>query len=158
SEAPDRRGHGCGSGRGGRPRDVHARRHRLGRRGATRDRGARGVLARRADGHGGFAPVRRPGDPREQDLRSPVGLAELDLPAAERGGRAGRAAGVRYGRASRIRPEESVMAAIDYLERIPNNVNLSENRRLQRALEEWQPRFLGWWNDMGPDGFQAKDV
>ena len=34
------------------------------------------------------------------------------------------------------------MAGIDYLERIPNNVDLSENRRLQRALEEWQPRFL----------------
>src|SRR5262245_55938322 len=50
------------------------------------------------------------------------------------------------------------MAGIDYLERIPNNVNLSENRRLQRALEEWQPRFREWWNDMGPEGFQTKDV
>ncbi len=50
------------------------------------------------------------------------------------------------------------MAGIDYTERIPNNVNLSENRRLQRALEEWQPRFLEWWKDMGPDGFQAKEA
>src|SRR6266508_908794 len=50
------------------------------------------------------------------------------------------------------------MAGIDYIERIPNNVNLSENRRLQRALEEWQPRFLEWWKDMGPNGFQAKEV
>src|SRR5262249_14551154 len=121
-------------------------------------RGACGVLARRTDGHGGLAPVRWPGNSREQDLRSPVGLAELDLSAAERRGPPGRAARVRHGRAGRIRPEESVMAAIDYLERIPNNVNLSENRRLQRALEEWQPRFLGWWNDMGPEGFQQKDV
>ena len=48
--------------------------------------------------------------------------------------------------------------AVDYKERIPNNVNLHENRRLLRALEEWQPRFLQWWADMGPDGFQAKDV
>jgi benzoyl-CoA 2,3-dioxygenase component B len=48
--------------------------------------------------------------------------------------------------------------AIDYLERIPNNVNLAENRRLQRALEDWQPKFLDWWKDMGPDGFQALDV
>ena len=48
--------------------------------------------------------------------------------------------------------------AIDYLERIPNNVNLAENRRLQRALEEWQPKFLEWWRDMGPEGFQARDV
>ena len=48
--------------------------------------------------------------------------------------------------------------AIDYIERIPNNVNLSENRRLQRALEEWHPKFLDWWKDMGPEGFQARDV
>jgi benzoyl-CoA 2,3-dioxygenase component B len=50
------------------------------------------------------------------------------------------------------------MAAIDYLERIPNNVNLKENRRLQRALEEWQPKFLDWWNENGPVGIQANDV
>ena len=48
--------------------------------------------------------------------------------------------------------------AVDYKERIPNNVRLHENRRLQRALEEWQPRFLQWWADMGPEGFQARDV
>jgi benzoyl-CoA 2,3-epoxidase subunit B len=50
------------------------------------------------------------------------------------------------------------MAGIDYLERIPNNVNLAENRRLQRALEEWHPKFLEWWKDMGPEGFQAREV
>ena len=50
------------------------------------------------------------------------------------------------------------MAGIDYLERIPNNVDLAENRRLQRALEEWHPKFLEWWKDMGPEGFQAKEV
>jgi benzoyl-CoA 2,3-dioxygenase component B len=50
------------------------------------------------------------------------------------------------------------MASIDYTDRIPNNVGLAENRRLLRALEEWQPKFLEWWNDMGPDGFQGKDV
>ena len=48
--------------------------------------------------------------------------------------------------------------AIDYTSRIPNNVNLSDNRRLQRALEDWQPKFLDWWSDMGPAGFQARDV
>jgi benzoyl-CoA 2,3-dioxygenase component B len=48
--------------------------------------------------------------------------------------------------------------AVDYKERIPNNVGLHDNRRLLRALEEWQPRFLQWWADMGPDGFQARDV
>ncbi|PYM42547.1 MAG: benzoyl-CoA 2,3-epoxidase subunit BoxB [Candidatus Rokuibacteriota bacterium] len=50
------------------------------------------------------------------------------------------------------------MASIDYTERIPNNVNLGEDRRLQRALEEWQPKFLEWWRDMGPHGFQATEV
>ena len=32
------------------------------------------------------------------------------------------------------------MARVDYTERIPNNVSLADNRRLLRALEEWQPR------------------
>ncbi|KAB2897754.1 MAG: benzoyl-CoA 2,3-epoxidase subunit BoxB [Kofleriaceae bacterium] len=43
-------------------------------------------------------------------------------------------------------------------DKIPNNVNLSSDRRLQRALEAWQPGFLSWWQEMGPAGFQAKDV
>ncbi len=42
------------------------------------------------------------------------------------------------------------MAAPDYTERIPNNVSLHEDRRLQRALESWQPSFLNWWLEMGP--------
>src|SRR3546814_16034052 len=48
--------------------------------------------------------------------------------------------------------------AIDYTSRIPNNVDLSDNRRLQRALEDWQPKFLDWWQDMGPAGFQAREA
>ncbi len=43
-------------------------------------------------------------------------------------------------------------------EKIPNNVNLSGDRRLQRALEKWQPKFLEWWMEMGPEGFQADEV
>jgi benzoyl-CoA 2,3-epoxidase subunit B len=43
-----------------------------------------------------------------------------------------------------------VTTSIDYGERIPNNVDLANDRRLQRALESWQPRFLQWWGDMGP--------
>jgi benzoyl-CoA 2,3-epoxidase subunit B len=38
----------------------------------------------------------------------------------------------------------------DYAEKIPNNVSLHEDRRLQRALESWQPNFLTWWQTMGP--------
>lgn len=48
--------------------------------------------------------------------------------------------------------------AIDYSQLIPNNVDLSSDRRLQRALENWQPRFLDWWKDMGPDGTSSFDV
>src|SRR5919112_1890844 len=43
-------------------------------------------------------------------------------------------------------------------ERIPNNVNLSQDKRLQRALEKWLPNYLDWWREMGPEGFQEKDV
>jgi benzoyl-CoA 2,3-dioxygenase component B len=48
--------------------------------------------------------------------------------------------------------------AIDYREHIPNNVELGENRALQRALEHWQPHFLDWWKEMGPVGFAGADV
>src|SRR5215470_12796393 len=51
--------------------------------------------------------------------------------------------------------EENEMSLYD---RIPNNVNLSEDVRLQRALEKWLPNYLDWWREMGPDGFQDKDV
>ena len=42
--------------------------------------------------------------------------------------------------------------SIDYSQKIPNNVNLPEDRTLQRALEQWQPNFINWWDDVGPDG------
>jgi benzoyl-CoA 2,3-dioxygenase component B len=50
------------------------------------------------------------------------------------------------------------MTAIDYNERIPNNVDLSDDRRLQRALERWQPEFIDWWRRLGPVEYQDKDV
>jgi benzoyl-CoA 2,3-epoxidase subunit B len=43
-----------------------------------------------------------------------------------------------------------VTSAPDYAEKIPNNVDLADDRRLQRALESWQPNFLSWWESMGP--------
>ena len=42
------------------------------------------------------------------------------------------------------------VSRIDYSERIPNNVNLAQDRKLQRALESWQPKFLDWWKALGP--------
>ena len=43
-------------------------------------------------------------------------------------------------------------------EKIPNNVDLSSDKRLQRALEKWQPNFIQWWKDMGPEGFQNDQI
>src|SRR5689334_16054588 len=50
------------------------------------------------------------------------------------------------------------MSTINYTDKIPNNVNLADDRTLQRALEQWQPNFLSWWGDMGPDGSHDFDV
>src|SRR6187401_1184576 len=43
-------------------------------------------------------------------------------------------------------------------EKIPNNVSLASDKRLQRALEAWQPKFIDWWKDMGPVGWQERDI
>jgi benzoyl-CoA 2,3-dioxygenase component B len=43
-------------------------------------------------------------------------------------------------------------------DKIPNNVNLSGDRKLQKALESWQPNFIDWWMDMGPEGFQQDQI
>ena len=48
--------------------------------------------------------------------------------------------------------------AINYLDKIPNNVDLGSDRSLQRALEHWQPAFMEWWKGMGPTDFQSADV
>src|SRR4051812_19765810 len=50
------------------------------------------------------------------------------------------------------------MSSINYSEKIPNNVNLTNDRTLQRALEHWQPHFLQWWHEMGPSDFEKADV
>ena len=43
---------------------------------------------------------------------------------------------------------------VDYSTQIPNNVSLTEDRQVLRALERWHPGYLDWWQDMGPEGFQ----
>jgi benzoyl-CoA 2,3-dioxygenase component B len=43
-------------------------------------------------------------------------------------------------------------------DRIPNNVDLASDRRLQRALEGWQPRFLQWWQEAGPAAYQDREI
>jgi benzoyl-CoA 2,3-dioxygenase component B len=50
------------------------------------------------------------------------------------------------------------VSTVDLSDRIPNNVNLAGDRRLQRALERWQPRFVDWWRALGPIEHQDHDV
>ena len=50
------------------------------------------------------------------------------------------------------------MSSVDLTSKIPNNVGLADDKRLLRALEAWQPNYIGWWNEMGPEGYQEKDV
>ncbi len=47
---------------------------------------------------------------------------------------------------------------VSYDTLIPNNVNLSSDRRLKRALEKWRPKFLNWWQESGPADFQQAEV
>jgi len=46
----------------------------------------------------------------------------------------------------------------DLFDKIPNNVALSSDKKLQKALLEWQPNFIAWWHEMGPDGFQEDRI
>ena len=45
--------------------------------------------------------------------------------------------------------------AVDYTTKIPNNVNLADDQRVLKALEQWHPGYIDWWMTMGPDGFQT---
>jgi benzoyl-CoA 2,3-dioxygenase component B len=50
------------------------------------------------------------------------------------------------------------MSTVDLNAKIPNNVDLAQDKRLLRALEQWQPNYLKWWMEMGPESFQGTDV
>ena len=41
---------------------------------------------------------------------------------------------------------------------IPNNVDLDHDQQLRRALGVWHPRFLKWWSEVGPEGFDTSRV
>ncbi len=55
-------------------------------------------------------------------------------------------------------PNDHDIDRVNYAERIPNNVDLSMNRRLQRALEAWQPRFASWWEEFGPEDTREDEI
>jgi benzoyl-CoA 2,3-dioxygenase component B len=50
------------------------------------------------------------------------------------------------------------MSSVDLSSKIPNNVDLAQDKRLLRALEQWQPNYLDWWQEMGPTDFQKFPV
>lgn len=50
------------------------------------------------------------------------------------------------------------MSSIDYNSKIPNNINLADDRKIQRALERWQPEFISWWNNFGPNWASNNDI
>ena len=175
-----RDGQAAGRGRGRRARPGHRRPGRagLGRRDPAGGVRAGRVLPRRAVRPRGEPALRRRRVRGDEDLRPALGLAELDLPAAQRVRSGGSTAQVRDRAAGRIRPEEGLamsdaeldaeltgpapapggpVSVIDYSERIPNNVGLATDRKLQRALESWQPRFLDWWAALGPS-LPTRDV
>ena len=47
---------------------------------------------------------------------------------------------------------------VDYSTKIPNNVNLNDDQRVLKALEQWHPGYIDWWMTMGPEGFQTSEV
>src|SRR3954465_12284885 len=52
------------------------------------------------------------------------------------------------------KPAMSEIVNVDYSTKIPNNVGLTEDRQVLRALEGWHPGYIDWWKSMGPVGFQ----
>jgi benzoyl-CoA 2,3-epoxidase subunit B len=47
---------------------------------------------------------------------------------------------------------------VDYDTLIPNNVGLSSDKRVLKALEKWHPGYINWWNDLIPKQFQESLV
>ncbi len=47
---------------------------------------------------------------------------------------------------------------VSYDTQIPNNVGLSSDRRVLKALEKWHPGYIDWWTDLIPAQFQESNV
>ena len=47
---------------------------------------------------------------------------------------------------------------VSYDTRIPNNVGLSQDRKVLKALEKWHPGYIDWWNKLIPQNFQESMV
>ena len=47
---------------------------------------------------------------------------------------------------------------VSYDTQIPNNVGLSQDKKVLKALEKWHPGYLDWWNKLIPQSFQESAV
>ena len=47
---------------------------------------------------------------------------------------------------------------VSYDTQIPNNVGLSDDRKVLKALEKWHPGYIDWWNKLIPRDFQDSMV
>jgi len=47
---------------------------------------------------------------------------------------------------------------VSYDTQIPNNVGLSSDRRVLKALEKWRPGYISWWKSLIPQKYQEADV
>ena len=47
---------------------------------------------------------------------------------------------------------------VSYDTLIPNNVDLSSDKRVLKALEKWHPGYISWWKDLIPEQFQKSLV
>ena len=48
----------------------------------------------------------------------------------------------------------SSIVNVSYDTLIPNNVGLSSDKKVLKALEKWHPGYISWWNDLIPQNFQ----
>ncbi|MBL4739522.1 MAG: benzoyl-CoA 2,3-epoxidase subunit BoxB [Sneathiella sp.] len=47
---------------------------------------------------------------------------------------------------------------VSYDTQIPNNVGLSSDKRVLKALEKWHPGYINWWKELGPNGYHDEQV
>jgi benzoyl-CoA 2,3-dioxygenase component B len=52
----------------------------------------------------------------------------------------------------------SGLVDVSYDTKIPNNVGLSSDRKVLKALEKWHPGYIDWWNKLIPQNFQESMV
>ena len=52
----------------------------------------------------------------------------------------------------------SELLNVSYDTLIPNNVGLSSDKRVLKALEKWHPGYISWWTDLIPEQFQKSMI